>query len=251
MGKEYSALIIDDEKPARDLIRTFLKRYEQIRVIGEADNGFEGCLLINENKPDLVFLDVQMPKLSGIELLDLIDNPKPFIIFSTAYDEYAVQAFERNAIDYLLKPYNRERFNLAIDKFFSGPLRNLDYPQPEILPEMEGIRKPLQRIPVRSGSKILIIKVEDIRYIVAEDDYVKIVSTPGNYVKQVTMSYLERALPEDIFVRIHRSYLLNINYLKQLEIYDKTGYTASLTDGSRLPVSRTGGKKLMKLINLD
>lgn len=251
MGKEYRALIIDDEKPARDLIRNFLKRYEQISVIGEADNGFEGCLLINENKPDLVFLDIQMPKLSGIEVLDLIDNPKPFIIFSTAYDEYAVQAFEKNAIDYLLKPYNRERFNLAIDKFFSGTLRRLDYTHPENLSEMEGIRKPLRRIPVRSGSKILIIKVEDIRYILAEDDYVKIVSTPGNYLKQVTMSYLEHALPEDLFVRIHRSCLLNINYLKQLEIYDKTGYTASLIDGSRLPVSRTGVKKLKNLINLD
>lgn len=251
MGQEYTALIIDDEKPARDLIRNFLDRYEQIRVIGEADNGFEGCLMINDKKPDLVFLDVQMPKLSGIELLDLIENPRPFIIFSTAYEDYAVQAFERNAIDYLLKPYSRERFNQAIDKFLSRPFGQLQTPLSQDFTDFKGSHKSLQRLPVRAGSKILIIKIEDIRYIVAEDDYVKIISTQGNYLKQVTMAYLEMALPAEMFVRIHRSYLLNINYLKQLEIYDKSGYMAILNDNSRLPVSRTGGKKLKKLINLD
>jgi two-component system LytT family response regulator len=247
----FNALIIDDEKPARDLIRNFLESYDQIRVIGEADNGFEGCRMIIDKKPDLVFLDVKMPKLSGFELLDLIENPKPFIIFSTAYDDYAVQAFEKNAVDYLLKPYNRERFSQAINKFLSNPMRKSLTSLTGSLSESEGVLAPLQRLPVRTGSKILILRIEDVRYIMAEDDYVKIVSIQGNYLKQVTMSYLEHSLPAHMFVRIHRSCILNINFLKQLEVYDKSGYMAILNDNSRLPVSRTGGKKLKKIINLE
>lgn len=245
------ALIIDDEKPARDLIRNFLERYDQIDVIGEAENGFDGCRMINDKKPDLVFLDVQMPKLSGIELLDLIENPKPFIIFSTAYENYAVQAFEKNAIDYLLKPYNRQRFELAIEKFLTRPVGKSLMPLTQRFPDFMGNFPQLQRMPVRTGSKILVIKFEDISYISAEDDYVKVVSSQGKYLKQVTMSYLEQSLPDHMFVRIHRSYILNINYLKQLELFDKTSYRAILYDNSRLPVSRTGGKKLKKMINLE
>ena len=244
----FNAIIVDDEQPARDLIKKFLEPFELIRVIGEADNGFEGCRMINENKPDLVFLDVQMPKLTGIELIDLIEEPRPFIIFSTAYDEYAVQAFEKNALDYLLKPYNRERFKMAVDKFLANPhvresgAENIMPPEP---------REKLKRIPVRTGQRILIIKLEDIRLIAAEDDYVKIVSNQGSYLKQVTMGYLEKALPANMFVRIHRSFILNINYLKQLEVYDKQNYMAILNDNSRLPVSRTGSRKLKEIMQID
>jgi len=247
----FNALIIEDEKPARDLIKSFLFHFDQIRVVGEAENGFDGCKMINNLKPDLVFLDIKMPKLSGLELLDLLEHPLPYIIFSTAYDQYAVQAFEKNAVDYLLKPYNRDRFNQAIEKFLSKPVgRPLDKLTKRISDfEVQG--KILERIPVRSGSKILIIKIEDIQFITAEDDYVKIVANQGNYLKQVTMNYLERSLPDHEFIRIHRSYILNINYLKQFEKYDKHGFMAVLADNIRLPVSRTGVAKLKKVINLD
>ena len=247
----YNAIIVDDEQPARDLINKFLEPFGQIRVIGEADNGFEGCRMINEKKPDLVFLDVQMPKLTGIELIDLIEEPRPFIIFSTAYDEYAVQAFEKNAIDYLLKPYNRERFKKAVDKFLAKPPVKEAGAGNIRLPEPVAGQEKLKRLPVRTGSRILIIKLEEIRLIAAEDDYVKIVSNQGNFLKQVTMGYLEKALPGNMFVRIHRSFILNINYLKQLEVYDKYNYMAILNDNSRLPVSRTGNRKLREIMQMD
>ncbi|MBR9997389.1 MAG: response regulator [Cyclobacteriaceae bacterium] len=247
----FNAIIIDDEKPARDLIKNFLGSFDQISVIGEADNGFDGCRMILEKKPDLVFLDVQMPKLTGIELLDLLEEPKPFLIFSTAYDEYAVQAFEKNAVDYLLKPYNRERFNQAIDKFLARPSGKTPWQQNKGMIDFNAGYGKLQRLPVRTGSRILIIKLEDIRLIAAEDDYVKIISNQGNFLKQTTMGYLERSLPGQMFVRIHRSYILNINYLKQLEVYDKYGYVAILTDNSRYPVSRTGGRKLKQIIQME
>jgi two-component system LytT family response regulator len=249
--QQYKTIIIDDEKPARDLIKNFLLEYDQIKIIGEADNGFEGCRIINREKPDLVFLDIQMPRLSGIELLDLIELPGPFIIFSTAYDEYAVQAFEKNAVDYLLKPYNRDRFHQAMDKFFSRPPNKPGLNFAEKLRITASPQKKLERIPVRTGTRIQIIKIEDIRIIAAEDDYVNIVSRQGKFLKQLTMSYLERFLPDTLFVRIHRSYIINIQYLKQLEIYDKQGYMAILDDNSRVPVSRSGNKKLRRLIDLD
>jgi two-component system, LytTR family, response regulator len=245
----FDAVIIDDETPARDLIKKFLEPVDQVRVIGEAENGFEGCRMINEKKPDLVFLDVQMPKLTGIELLDLIEEPRPFIIFSTAYEEYAVQAFEKNAVDYLLKPYNRDRFMQAVNKFLARPRGQENRTEDFRLPE-PGLEK-LKRLPVRTGSRILIIKLEDIRLIAAEDDYVKIISNQGNYLKQVTMNYLEKSLPEQMFVRIHRSYILNINYLKQFEVFDKYGYMAILNDNSRFPVSRTGSRKLKEIMQMD
>jgi len=251
MTQQFKTLVIDDEKPARDLIKNFLRTYDRIKVIGEADNGFDGCRMINEEKPDLVFLDIQMPKLSGLELLDLIETPHPFIIFSTAYDEFAVQAFEKNAVDYLLKPYNRERFSLAMEKFFSSPPHKSMHHLTEKIGSYVNPQRKLERIPVRTGSRILVIKIDDIRIIAAEDDYVKIISQQGKFLKKTTMAYLEKSLPENTFVRIHRSYILNINYLKQLEIYDKHGYMAILDDNSRLPVSRSGNQKLKMIINLD
>jgi two-component system LytT family response regulator len=246
----HTVIIIDDESPARELIKNFLIPFKQFEVIGEADNGFEGCRIINTLKPNLVFLDVQMPKLTGIEVLDLLEKPLPFVIFSTAYDQFAVQAFERNAIDYLLKPYNRERFDRSIQKFLdtaeesgSHGVQSLeDYP-----PKEESLR----RIPVRSGSKIHILKLDEVKYIEAQDDYIKIYSTKGNFLKQQTMKYMEHHLPEDIFVRIHRSYILNINYLNQLEIYDRYGYTAITSDKNKLPVSRKGASILKKVIDME
>jgi len=248
--KKYSVVIIDDESPARDLIKSFLEPYKEFEVAGEADNGFEGCMIINKTKPNLVFLDVQMPKLTGIELLDLLEKPLPFIVFSTAYDQYAVQAFERNAVDYLLKPYNRERFDRALSRFLTNAKEpsNLN---DQLQEDLQSKENTMRRIPVRSGSKIHVLKLEEVRYIEAQDDYIKIFSTKGSFLKQQTMKHMENNLPEDVFVRIHRSYILNINFLNQLEIYDRYGYTAITTDNNKLPVSRNGASKLKKLIHME
>ena len=248
--KKHTVVIVDDESPARDLIKNFMQPYEEFEVIGEADNGFEGCRLINKIKPDLVFLDVQMPKLTGIEMLDLLEKPLPFIIFSTAYDQYAVQAFEKNAIDYLLKPYNRDRFGKAISRYL-GNAGEFSAQESQLLEDLQSKETVLRRIPVRSGSKIHVLKLEEVKYLEAQDDYVKLFSTKGAFLKQQTMKHMEHVLPEDIFVRIHRSYILNINYLVQLEIYDRYGYTAVTTDNNKLPVSRQGAKKLKKTIHME
>jgi two-component system LytT family response regulator len=248
--KKHTVVIVDDESPARELIKSFINPYNEFEVVGEAANGFDGCVIINKTKPDLVFLDVQMPKLTGIELLDLLEKPTPFIIFSTAYDHYAVQAFERNAVDYLLKPYNRDRFDKALHRFLNNKkdVSNLNEAIQEDLLSKEVT---LKRIPVRSGSKIHVLKLEEVKYFEAQDDYIKIYSAKGAFLKQQTMKYMENNLPEEVFVRIHRSYILNINYLNQLEIYDRSGYTAITTDGNKLPVSRKGALKLKKAIHME
>jgi two-component system LytT family response regulator len=248
--KKHTVIIVDDEQPARDLIRSFLNPYEAFEIVGEASNGFDGCLIINKIKPDLVFLDVQMPKLTGIEVLDLLEKPMPFIIFSTAYDQYAVQAFERNAVDYLLKPYNRTRFDKALKKFMRNKSDKTNLNE-EIQEDLQKNEVKINRIPVRSGSKIHVLKLEEVKYFEAQDDYIKIYSTKGAFLKQQTMKYMESNLPEEVFVRIHRSYILNINFLNQLEIYDRYGYTAVTTDNNKLPVSRKGAVKLKKAIHMD
>jgi two-component system LytT family response regulator len=251
--RKFTVIIVDDESPARELIKNFIKSYDEFEVIEEAANGFDGCLKINQHKPDLVFLDVQMPKLSGVEVLDLLEKPLPFIIFSTAYDQYAVQAFEKNALDYLLKPYNKDRFNKAINKFIEKFKDNASNPDQndQLLEGIKPKNEKINRIPVRSGSKIHVLKLEEVKFIEAQDDYIKIHSTKGAFLKQQTMKHMEQNLPDDVFIRIHRSYILNINFLNQLEIYDRHGYTAVTSDNNKLPVSRQGAGKLKKAIQMD
>ena len=251
--RKFTVIIVDDESPARELIKNFIKSYDEFEVIEEAANGFDGCLKINQHKPDLVFLDVQMPKLSGVEVLDLLEKPLPFIIFSTAYDQYAVQAFEKNALDYLLKPYNKDRFNKAINKFIEKFKDNASnpYQNDQLLEGIKPKNEKINRIPVRSGSKIHVLKLEEVKFIEAQDDYIKIHSTKGAFLKQQTMKHMEQNLPDDVFIRIHRSYILNINFLNQLEIYDRHGYTAVTSDNNKLPVSRQGAGKLKKAIQMD
>ncbi len=242
-------LIIDDEPLARDLIRNFLSDYSQFRIAGEADNGLAGLKLIQELKPDLVFLDVQMPKISGLELLDLLEDPVPLIIFSTAFDHYAVTAFEKNAMDYLLKPYNKERFSKAIEKFLN------EYNERHKGNFRENIQKfrnqdsrILDKVLVRHASKIMIIPVEEIVFIGAEDDYVSIHTLTRKYLKQSTMDYFEKSLPDNKFLRIHRSYIINIDFLVQLDLYDKSAYTAVMKNQERLPVSRSGSARLKAML---
>ena len=246
---KINVIIIDDEPLARELIKNYLTSFPQFSVIGEADNGFDGVKIINELRPNLVFLDVQMPKISGLEMLDLLDDPLPYIIFSTAYDNYAVEAFEKNAIDYLLKPYNHDRFEKAVGKFMAefiekpGQTSGEKVKNIEILPE-----KKLDKILVRHGSKIVIIPIEELVYLMAEDDYVSFHTMTKKYLKQATLGYYEDSLPSAKFVRIHRSYIVNIDFLTQLELYDRSAYTAVLKNQEKLPVSRNGSARLKEVL---
>ncbi|MFT7034822.1 MAG: two-component system LytT family response regulator [Cyclobacteriaceae bacterium] len=244
-------LIIDDEHLARELIKSFLGKDDSIKIVGECENGFDGLKAINELKPDLIFLDIMMPKLTGLELLELIDNP-PLIIFSTAYDEYAIKAFEKNAVDYLLKPYSMKRFKEAVNKakqklssenlYHKGLVELINYK-----PMGEEV---LSRVVVKTGTKINIIAIEDIRYIEAMDDYVRLHTSGGSFLKQNTMKYYETHLPESDFVRIHRSFIVRVKEIARLESMEKDAYVALLDDGTQLSVSRSGYGRLRSVLGL-
>ena len=209
--KMIGAVIIDDEQPARELIKVYLQDHQEITIIGEAENGFEGAKLINELSPDLVFLDIQMPKIDGFELLELLDY-QPSIIFCTAYDQYAIKAFDKNALDYLLKPFSKSRFKEAIAKIKLPKAKE----EKLSLPTPQEYRRPLSRIVVKDRKEIVIIDVEKIHYLEAQDDYVEIHTANGKWLKQQTMKYFAEALDESKFVRIHRKYILNLNELAKL-----------------------------------
>ena len=248
MKKKFSALIIDDEKLARDLIKNFMLSYEEIEIVDECENGFEGLKSISEHQPDLIFLDIQMPKLNGFEMLELIDHNLN-IIFSTAYDQYAVKAFEVNAVDYLLKPFSKERFNESMQKVLKK-LNSADLiPQnpKELAHSFISNEDILRRIIVKNNNKIMIIPVDQIKYLEAQDDYVKIVTAEGSALKQNTMKFFEEHLP-DSFVRIHRSYLVNINFIKQIDLIAKDSHAVLLNDDSQLQVSKSGYIKLREII---
>lgn len=226
-------LIIDDESLSRSLIRKFCERSGQIEVIGECENGFEAVKAIDEMKPDLIFLDVQMPKLSGIEVLELIAH-QPKVVFSTAFDQYAVEAFEKRAIDYLLKPYLYERFEKAIQNVM----------QTQSLGWAEGLQeewhkesKP-QRLVIKDGDKINLIEHTEILHIDAYDDYVKVFTHEGRFLKKQTMAHLERTLPEDQFIRIHRSHIVSVDKIARVESVDKGKYQVVMKNEVRMPISR-------------
>ncbi|MCP4552894.1 MAG: response regulator [Bacteroidetes bacterium] len=242
-------LIIDDEEPARMLIREYLQVFSNVKIIGEASNGFEGVQIINDQHPDLIFLDIQMPKLTGFEMLELID-PRPYIIFSTAFDQYAIKAFEMSAVDYLLKPYSKERFAQAVNKV----LKKVESDEPivetkqQILSSLDDISEPLSRVALRIGTKIKVIPVDEISYLESDDDYVKIHTGEAVYLKEKTMKYFDAHLNSEQFVRIHRSFILNVNFLDRLERYEKDSYVALLKDQSKLKVSAAGYKVLKQVL---
>lgn len=245
----YKVLIIDDEPPARDIIRYYLNAFPELTVIGEEEDGFSGLKSIRELEPDLVFLDVQMPRLTGFEMLELLENP-PLIIFSTAYDQYALKAFEMSATDYLLKPYSAERFGTAVKKALSrlasGKANNV-----EILTNaLEEQPEFLQRIAVKAKHNVHVIPVNDILYLEAEGDYVMIHLADARYLKEKTMKYFETHLDPAQFVRIHRSFIVNVNYIARLELYDKEQYSVRLKNAAVLKASSTGYKLLKDLLKL-
>jgi len=244
-------LIIDDEKPARDVIRHYLKNFQQIEIIGECPDGFTGLKTIQEEKPDLVFLDVQMPKLTGLELLEVLDSP-PVIIFSTAYDQYAIKAFEMNAVDYLLKPYSLERFTQAVNKviqqFSQGPTPGSS--AQKIVSTMEESPELLQRIAVKSRHKVHVIPVDDVIYLEAEGDYVMIHTRDNKYLKEKTMKYFETHLDSTRFIRIHRSFIINAGFIDRIEYYDKESYSVMMKGGASIRASSSGYKLLKQKLNM-
>jgi len=243
-----NALIVEDEKLARDLIKEYLNEHTDINLLGEFEDGFSGLKAINEMKPDLVFLDIQMPKLSGFELLEVLDHI-PVIIFTTAFDQYAIKAFEYNAVDYLLKPYSRERFAEAVNKSREKITAGDHEGAGKIVAAIDKKEEVIHRVVVKSRSKINVIPVDDIRYIEAQDDYVMIYSRDHKYLKQKTMKYFEAHLPPNDFVRIHRSYIARLSEIDQMELYEKDSYVVILKDKTRLPVSKTGLPKLKGMLD--
>lgn len=242
------AIIIDDEKLARDLVRNFLQMFENIEIVAECENGFEGIKSINEHNPDLIFLDIQMPKLNGFEMLELLDNSHN-IIFTTAYDQYALKAFEVNAVDYLLKPFSRERFAEAVNKVIDKIGKNDNLTQNSILRQSDFIQtdEKLNRIVVKKGSKIVVLPIDLIKYFEAKDDYINIVSSEGSFLKQNRMKYYEEHLP-DFFIRIHRSFIVNLNEIKEISLLEKDSHVVILKSGEKLPISKSGYIKLKEII---
>jgi two-component system LytT family response regulator len=238
------AFIVDDEPLAREVVKKHLQKYTDIVLVGEANDGFEALKLIPEVKPDLLFLDIQMPKINGFELLELLSE-NPSVIFTTAFDEFALKAFEVNALDYLLKPFSEERFDTAINKKRNSELQHetkRDIPL-QIIHEQN-------RIVVKDGTEIKIIPIDDVDYIEAYDDYVKIYQGKKYILKKQTMNHFEQVLPKDQFIRIHRSYILNVNQLTKIESYEKNSYVAILKSGTSIPISRSSYSDLKARLGL-
>ena len=249
MSDLLRAVVVDDEELARQLLREYLWEAGGVEVVAECSDGFDAVKTITELKPDLVFLDVQMPKLDGFEVLELLENP-PAVIFVTAYDQYALKAFEANAIDYLLKPFRLDRFKKALDRTRS----RLSDPKPPagIVADLAAAaRAPgqmLERIVVRDGSKVHIIPITKLDYVEAQDDYAALHSEKKSYLKQQTIASLEAQLDPQKFVRIHRSYIVNLERIVRIEPYTRDSRVAVLRDGSQLPVSRPGYARLKTLL---
>lgn len=244
------AIIIDDEPLARSIVKEYLAHYKHIEIVAECGDGFEGVKAVNQNKPDVIFLDIQMPKINGFEMLELLEAP-PAVVFTTAFDEYAMKAFEAHAIDYLLKPFSQERFNKAIEKISSHSSLQQQKNATEGLMQLQTILPSQnERIVVRTGGKIKIIGVQQVHYLEAADDYVKIFVAEGSFLKNKTMSYYEKSLPPANFVRIHRSYIVNIQEITRIDPYEKESHLAILKSGARLPVSKTGYTKLKAVLGL-
>jgi two-component system LytT family response regulator len=240
-------VIVDDEELARSLVRQLLAAHPDIRILAECANGFEAVKAVAETKPDLLFLDVQMPQLDGLEVLELIERDttgRPAVIFVTAYDQYALKAFDANAVDYLLKPFDRARFDTALARA-RARLVSGAAPAPDPLASRGA---PLSRVVVKDGVTVTVLPVSKIDYVKAEDDYVLLRADGRNHLKNQTLASLEVALPKERFVRIHRSYLLNLDRLVRLEPSPTGAPTAVLTDGARLPVSRAGAQRLHEIL---
>ena len=243
-----NVILIDDEPLARSIVKEYLQGYAEIKIVAECNDGFEGLKAINQYEPDLIFLDIQMPKITGFEMLELVEEP-PAVIFTTAFDEYAIKAFESNAVDYLLKPFSKSRFDKAIQKYLQQ--------QKPAAQKTEAIletaaQSPIQqnRVVVKDGSKIKIIPVTNIQYLEAADDYVKIYTAEGSFLKKKTMGYFDESLKAFQFVRVHRSYIVNTQLITRIDAYEKDSHLLLLSTGAKIPVSKTGYSRLKEVLGI-
>jgi len=280
------AIIIDDEPLARLIVQEYLQSYKEITVVQECGDGFEGIKAIQQHHPELIFLDIQMPKINGFEMLELVEEP-PAVIFTTAFDEYAIRAFENHAVDYLLKPFNKQRFDKAVRKWLdqytaaqaAAQTQGAANSQPittspesglspiagdpsgettvssgnktrELLETAAHSPSQQQRVVVKTGGKIKIIPVDDIHYLEASDDYVKIHTHNGAFLKNKTMNYFEQVLDASQFVRTHRSYILNVQQVTRIDPYEKDSHLCILQSGASVPVSKSGYVKLKAVLGL-
>ena len=239
-------IIIDDEPLGRSIVKEYLQSYDDIEVVSECNDGFEGMKAIQQYEPDLIFLDIQMPKINGFEMLELIENP-PSVVFTTAFDEFAIKAFETNAVDYLLKPFSKDRFDKAIEKYMQQAGSKH---AGEVIETAAQSPAQQSRIVVKDGNKIKIIPVSQIHYLEAADDYVKIVIADGSFLKKRTMNFFEQSLSVYHFVRIHRSYIVNTQLITRIDPYEKDTHIVVLNTGAKLPVSKSGYSKLKEILGI-
>lgn len=245
------AIIIDDEPLACSLLEELLEDENGIEIVAVCNDGFEGLKAIQEHRPDLIFLDIQMPKITGFELLELLDDP-PIVIFTTAYDEYALKAFEANALDYLLKPFEKARLQKALEKVrnYSSADRAEKSSNDDLKGKILQLPEQAQRIVVKDGNNIKIIPLSEVLYIEAANDYAKITTAEKYYLKHQRMMQFEAQLPTQQFVRVHRSYIVNLQHIQKVELYEKEQYCIRLRNQARLPVSRNGYMKLKAVLGI-
>ena len=247
MTDTLRVVIVDDEPLARAMVRQCIAAHPGVDVVAECANGFEAVKAVTELSPDLLFLDVQMPKLSGFEVLELVGRDVA-VIFTTAYDQYALRAFEVHAVDYLLKPFSEQRFSESLSRARERLAAKESLPVDALVSEARTRQEPLERVLIRDGSKVHVLPVERIDYVEAQDDYVCFKSDGKSYLKDQTLGSVEASLDPARFVRVHRSYLLNIDRIARVELYAKDSRVAILRDGTRLPVSRAGYARLARLL---
>lgn len=244
----HKIVIIDDEPLARSIVKEYLQKHNNLELSQECGDGFEGVKAIQQHKPDLIFLDIQMPKINGFEMLELVDDP-PAVIFTTAFDEYAIKAFEAHAIDYLLKPFNQERFDKAIAKWLQQADTSKESTKDLLeTASLSPAQAQAQRIVIKDGSKIKIIPAHEVFYLEAADDYVKVHTKDGYFLKSKTMGHFEQVLDANQFVRSHRSYIINITQITRIDPYEKDNHVAVLKSGAKVPVSRSGYPKLKSVL---
>jgi two-component system LytT family response regulator len=243
-------IIIDDEPLARSIVKEYLQYHPDLELMAECNDGFEGVKAIQQLQPDLIFLDIQMPKINGFEMLELIEEP-PAVIFTTAFDEYAIHAFESHAVDYLLKPFSRDRFEKAVSKW--KQMNKSIPPKDHLAPLLESVsNSPAEhhRVVVKLAGKIRIIPIDEIHYLEAADDYVKIHTKDGSFLKNKTMGHFETVLNKNQFVRTHRSFMVNVTEITRIDPYEKDNHLAILKSGGRVPVSKMGYVKLKSVLGL-
>lgn len=255
MRQKMKVLIVDDEILARELMKNYLAGMGTVEVVGESANGLEAIKAVHELKPDVMILDIQMPKVDGFELLEVLEE-RPQIIFATAFDQYAIKAFEANAVDYLLKPFSRERLLQALEKTAEriaagSKLKDIasdEEPLKSLRAHLDHEARMLERVVTRLGTKITVIPADKIWYLEAQDDYVMIWSELGNHLKEKTMKYFEAHLPAGQFIRVHRSFIVNISQVRSIEAYTKDTYIALMKSGAKVKVSPEGYKRVKNLL---